>query len=170
MILTTGLSGCPLSKHIGSRKNIKHVISQGVEIDVALKGCLGNIDFRLIGNYAYTSSVNKGDKLIWGDESYNMQLPYIPLHSGNFLAGLNWKKFSVIYQFNSYGKRYTTPGDNLDSRNYIYAYYMNDVTFGKEFIFKKLNLEVQLKIYNLFNESYHTVLYRPMPGRNYMLN
>jgi iron complex outermembrane receptor protein len=26
-----------------------------------------------------------------------------------------------------------------------------------------------LKVYNLFNESYHSILYRPMPGRNYHL-
>jgi iron complex outermembrane receptor protein len=30
-------------------------------------------------------------------------------------------------------------------------------------------LSAELSINNLFDEEYHSILYRPMPGRNYML-
>jgi outer membrane receptor protein involved in Fe transport len=32
-----------------------------------------------------------------------------------------------------------------------------------------MGLVVEFKVNNLFNESYHSVLNRPMPGRNYNL-
>ena len=34
---------------------------------------------------------------------------------------------------------------------------------------KQLELSAEMRIYNLFNEAYHSILYRPMPGRNYHL-
>ncbi len=37
------------------------------------------------------------------------------------------------------------------------------------FRIKKMRLSAEFKVYNLFNETYHSVLYRPMPGRNYMV-
>lgn len=150
-------------------ENIKKVISKGIEVDVSLRGSLFGIDYNLAGNYAYTSSVNRGSKIIWGDQSYNKQLPYVPLHSGNVFGSFSWRSFSLAYQFNSYSKRYTTTSNDLSSRNYIYAYYMNSLSLGKKFRWKKVSLSTQLKIYNLFNETYHSVLYRPMPGRNFML-
>ena len=46
---------------------------------------------------------------------------------------------------------------------------MNDLMMGKAFTAGKVAFNAEFKIYNLFNETYHSVLYRPMPGRNYML-
>ena len=46
---------------------------------------------------------------------------------------------------------------------------MNDIGIGKNFIFKKVDLVLNFKIYNLFNEKYRSVLWQPMPGRNYSL-
>ena len=46
---------------------------------------------------------------------------------------------------------------------------MSDIFVGKDFNFKNFDFSVELKIYNLLNESYHSVLYRPMPGRNFLL-
>jgi iron complex outermembrane receptor protein len=46
---------------------------------------------------------------------------------------------------------------------------MNDVSAGGRIRLKLLELSLELKIYNLFNESYRTILYQPMPGRNYQL-
>ena len=59
--------------------------------------------------------------------------------------------------------------NDVSKRDWLYPYFMNDLMFGKAFYIKKVTLAAEFKIYNLFNETYHTVLYRPMPGRNYML-
>ncbi len=149
-------------------KNIRKVVSQGVELNARLSGQVGGLHVTAGGTYAYTSSVNYGDPLIWGDESYGKQLVYVPLHSGNLRINLSYRGFFLTYQHNSYSERYTTSSNDITRRDWLYPYYMNDLSAGKELRVGKVLLSSELKIYNLFNETYHSVLYRPMPGRNFM--
>ncbi len=159
----------PSYKGYWEPRNIKRVLSQGVEFNLSLKGKICNINYRFAGNYAYTSSVNYGDPLVWGDESYGKQLVYVPLHSGNVLVNLAYKGFYITWQHNSYSERFTTSSNDVTRRDWLYPYFMNDLIIGKELKLEKIRLSAELKIYNLFDETYHSVLYRPMPGRNYML-
>ena len=122
-----------------------------------------------MATYAYTRAVNLGDSLVWSDESYNKQLVYIPLHSGNMMFHIAWHSFFFNYQYNAYSERFTTSSNEVSRRDRLYPYFMNDVSIGSLFSLKKMDLSLELKVNNLFNESYHTVLYRPMPGRNYQL-
>ena len=149
--------------------NIREVLTTGVEYDLQLNGYLGKIGYKIAGNYAYNSAVNHGDSLAWSDASYGKRLVYIPLHSGNLMVNLATRNFFVTYQYNAYGERYTTSSNDLTRRDWLYPYFMNDFALGGEFRIKKISLSAELKIYNIFNESYHSILYRPMPGRNYHL-
>jgi len=157
----------PGTKGYWEALNINRVLSKGLEFSAQLNGKAGVIRYRISGTYAYTSSVNYGDRGIWGVVSYGKQLVYIPLHSGNFLAGLSYRGYSITYQHNSYSERFTTSSNDPTRRDWLYPYFMNDFSAGKDFSVRKLNFSIELKIHNLFNESYHSVLYRPMPGRNY---
>ncbi|MCF8235339.1 MAG: TonB-dependent receptor [Bacteroidales bacterium] len=150
-------------------RNIKRVLSRGVEVYANVKGRFGKLNYKVAANYAYTSSVNYGDPVVWGDESYGKQLVYIPLHSGNLMLNLAWKGFYLTWQHNSYSERFTTSSNDISRRDWLYPHFMNDLIIGKEFQLEKLTLAAEFKIYNLFDETYHSVLYRPMPGRNYML-
>ncbi len=158
----------PSYKGYWEPRNIKRVLSQGIEFNSSLKGMVGAVNYRIAGNYAYTQSVNYGDPLVWGDESYGKQLVYVPLHSGNVLFSLLFKGYNITYQHNSYSERYTTSSNDVSRRDWLYPYFMNDLILGKEFQVKGVKLSAEIKIYNLFNETYHSILYRPMPGRNYM--
>ena len=164
-----GIIWLPSFKGYWEPRNIEKVIASGVEIGLDISGGFGRFNYTVHGNYAYTSSVNKGDPEVWGDGSYNKQLPYIPLHSGNILVSLAYRGFYLSYQHNSYSERYTTTSNDITRRGSIYPYFMNDIALGKEFRAGDLSFSGEFKIYNLFNETYHTVLYRPMPGRNFML-
>jgi len=113
--------------------------------------------------------LNYGDPLVWGDESYGKQLPYIPLHSGNFLINLSLHGFFITYQYNSYSERYTTSSNDVTTRDRLYPYFMNDINLGKVFQMEKIVFTAEFKVFNLFNETYHSAIYRPMPGRNYLL-
>ncbi|NLL27466.1 MAG: TonB-dependent receptor plug domain-containing protein [Bacteroidales bacterium] len=159
----------PSYKGYWEPKNIKRVLSQGIEFDVTLKGSISKINYQLSGNYAYTKSINYGDPIVWGDESYGKQLVYIPLHSGNLLINLKYKGFYITYQHNSYSERFTTSSNDVSRRDWLYPYFMNDVIIGKEFNAKKIKISTEFKVYNILNETYHSILYRPMPKRNYML-
>lgn len=150
-------------------KNISRVVAKGVELNLQIAGNAGPVGFRISGNYALTRSVNYGDPLVWGDESYGKQLVYIPVHSGNALVHLSYRGFYITYQHNSCSERHTTSSNDITRRDWLYPYFMNDLMAGKEMKFNKITVSVELKVYNLFNETYHSVLYRPMPGRNYMI-
>jgi iron complex outermembrane receptor protein len=149
--------------------NIRSVLSKGLEYSVSFQGNISEFNYKLLASYGYTSAVNEGDPLVWSDESYGKQLVYIPLHSGNMIARLGWSDLFFTYQFNAYSERYTTSSNDVTRRDRLYPYFMNDISAGSLFRLKRLNLSLEVKVNNLFNESYHTVLYRPMPGRNYQL-
>jgi outer membrane cobalamin receptor len=150
-------------------RNIRRVLSTGIESTVQLLGNVRKLNYKLSGSYAYTSAVNYGDPQIWSDASFGKQLVYIPEHSGNALVNLSLGTFFLSYQFNGYSERYTTSSNDVTRRDWLYPYFMTDVSVGKSFQLKRVALSAEFKVYNLFNESYHSILYRPMPGRNYYL-
>jgi len=150
-------------------RNIRRVLSKGVEYNFSLQGYVSGFNYKVSATYGYSSAVNKGGPLLGGDDSYDKQLVYIPLHSGNMMAHFGWGSLYLTYQYNAYSERYTTSSNDVTRRDRLYPYFMNDISAGNLFHLKKIDLSLEMKVYNLFNESYHTILYRPMPGRNYQL-
>jgi len=159
----------PSFKGYWEPQNIKRVLARGLELTALLQGSLGPVAYKTAGTYAYTRSTNYGDPLVWSDESYGKQLPYIPVHSGNVMVNFSWRGFFLTWQHNSYSERYTTSSNDLTRRDWLYPYFMNDLILGKDFRWNKVSFTAEFKVYNLFDETYHSVLYRPMPGRNYLL-
>jgi len=159
----------PTFKGYWEPRNIREVLSTGFELDLSLNGRSGRFAYRFSGNYAFTRSINNGERQSAGDASPGKQLVYVPLHSGNALARISFGAWFLTYQFNAYGERYTTTSNDPSRRDRLYPYYMNDLAVGGRVALKAFVLEAELKAYNLFDESYHSVLYRPMPGRNYHL-
>jgi iron complex outermembrane receptor protein len=152
-------------------ENIANIISQGVECQINISFKISDFKIVAIGNYAYTDAKNYGDKEIWGDQSYGKQLAYIPVHSGNVFISLNRWNYTLSYTHNSYSERYTTSSNDISLRDWLYPYYMNNVSLSKNFTLKEKYLfEINFKVYNLFNEEYRSILGRPMPGRNYLLS
>ncbi len=149
-------------------KNVSRVISKGIEASASVQGKLGAITYHISGNYALTKALNYGDSEIWGSETFGKQLVYIPVHSGNLFAQLEYKGFSISWQHNAYSERFTTSTNDISKRDWLYPYFMNDLGIGKHQNFEKISVSAEIKIYNLFNETYHSILYRPMPERNYM--
>lgn len=158
----------PSYKGFWEPRNIKRVLTQGIEFKVSLDGRINRLKYKLAGNFAFTPSLNYGDPSVWGDLSYGKQLVYVPLQSNNIMVSLSYLGFFATYQFNHYGERFTTSSNDFTRRDWLYPYFMNDLILGKDFHISNIHLSVEFKIYNLFNETYHSILYRPMPGRNYM--
>ena len=150
-------------------RNVNRVLSKGLEYMLTLQGSQREFGYKVAATYGYTSSVNYGDPALWGEGSYGKQLVYIPLHSGNMLVHLHWRNFFLNYQYNAYSERYTTSSNDVSRRDWLYPYFMNDLSAGASFELKTTKLSAEIKVYNLFNEAYHSILYRPMPGRNFHL-
>ncbi|HPS12584.1 MAG TPA: TonB-dependent receptor plug domain-containing protein [Prolixibacteraceae bacterium] len=164
--------------------NLKKVKSFGLEYHLKLTKHIGKVELQLHGNYALTKSLNYGDRLFLGDGSYGKQLPYIPVHSGNLLLSVSYHGYYFRFQNTSYSERYTLTSNEVGSvddsedigagvstsrMNWYYPYFMNNLSFGKDFTMKHFLLGFDFKINNLFDETYRSVLGRYMPGRNYEL-
>lgn len=148
--------------------NMRRVNSTGTELNLGAKGHWKNLQIRMNGNYAYTRSINRDNPRNWADESIGKQLPYIPLHSANFTLNLSSKGYYATWLWNYYSERFTTSSNDKESEmGVLYPYFMNNFHVGKSIQRDKLTYNIELKINNLFNEDYRTVLQRPMPGRNY---
>lgn len=149
-------------------QNISNVLTKGLEANLIVRGTLGKVGYYFAGNYAFTRAINYGNPLVWGDQSYGKQLVYIPVHSGNLMAALKWRNYSLSWQHNTFSERFTTSSNDMAQRHRLYPYFMNDMIVGKQFEVQGLDFSAELKIYNLFNENYRSVLYRPMPRRNFL--
>ena len=135
-----------------------------------MNGKLWSIDYHINGNYAYTHSINRDDPRNWADESIGKQLPYIPKHSANIVANLSPFGYHITWLWTYYSERFTTTSNDRTSKlDVLYPYIMNNLYIGKAIKINHQNIDFELKILNLFNEDYRTVLQHPMPRRNYSL-
>ncbi len=164
--------------------NLKEVLSTGMELSLSLKAKVGMNQFRVLANYAFTRSENRGEPLVEGDESGNKQLPFIPVHSANLLLSASREGWHLSFQHNFYSRRYllssNRTGLNDDSEDLglgsgenpmlsLYPYFMNEISVGKNFRFNKFGAGMEIQVHNLLNEEYRSVLQRFMPGRHYTL-
>jgi len=150
--------------------NMKRVNTSGIEVNTGIGGKFHRVDYHFNGNYAYSRSINRDDPRNWADESIGKQLPYIPKHSANILGNLSFANFHLTWSWTWYSERFaTTSNDKTSSLNVLSPYFMNNLYIGKEIRLNKSKFDLELKILNLFNEEYQTVLQYPMPQRNYSL-
>ncbi len=149
--------------------NISNVEAKGVELSIRSAYNAGNFILRALGNYAYTRSVNKSEPFGPNDKSVGKQLPYIPEHSANALIRFDYNNFFMTYQWNYFSERYTGSAAEPGVLVSIYPYFMNDMSIGKNFFTDKFRLNLSFFVNNIFNESYRSVLWQPMPGRNYQI-
>jgi iron complex outermembrane receptor protein len=146
--------------------NIDIVGSNGIEANAGWSGIYRAIRYDLKGNYAFTRTMN----LTENNPAYGKQLPYIPKHSANLNIHLAWSRFSFDWMWNYYSKRFTTTANNEETiSDYLYPFFMNNLQLGISLPFGTNKITAECKVLNVFNESYRTVLQRPMPGRNYQL-
>ncbi len=152
--------------------NMKKVDTRGVEFNIGIKGKLNQLSYQANGNYAFTRTINHDNPRNWADESIGKQLPYIPLHSANFTTHLSAKNYYCTWVWNYYSERFTTSSNDKETKlETLYPYFMNNLSLGKTIAVSdnKDRFNIELKINNIFNEDYRTVLQRPMPRRNYSL-
>lgn len=148
--------------------NLSKVNARGVELAMFVNQEVGSIRLGISGRYSYTKSTIENSGGVMRPEANGKQLPFIPFHSGGLSVNSSWKKFSIIYTFTHFSERFTTTSNNPNSVRRLYPYYMNSASIGKDFNLLKTNAALQLRVDNLLNESYQTILWRPMPGRNYI--
>ncbi|MFC5195699.1 TonB-dependent receptor plug domain-containing protein [Bizionia hallyeonensis] len=137
-------------------KNAENVKIYGFEGLFTAKKNIGFHTVNVSATYAYTVSTN---------EKTDKQLIYVPYHKLTTAIGYSYKNLSAYYQYIRNGEVFTTT-DN--ATEHILNSYMV-ANFGIEYnLGNKTNSYILgVQALNLWNESYESVLNRPMPGRNF---
>ena len=147
--------------------NIRDVYSRGIEYQFNGTYNLGRILFRSGGNYSFTRSTNQ-NAVHSADNSRNKQLIYIPKHKGGAYISSTWKKYTLKFDVSAIGKRYTTSSNAESSfEQVLNPYLLGKLTASRQFQLKEYFLDMKFTVDNLFDKSYQSILWRPMPGRNF---
>ncbi|MES2826892.1 MAG: TonB-dependent receptor [Bacteroidota bacterium] len=145
-----------------SVENIGDVEVKGIEINLQSSWSLGSITFNSALNYTHQNAV---DLTLINNPSYERQLPYIPKHSGSFVAGSVFHKLSVNYSFIYTGERYNQKANT--SANYVQPWYTHDISLRYKTAIEHKSITMGADVSNLFNQYYDVIANFPMPGRSY---
>lgn len=153
----------PTSNWFWEPRNVQNVLSHGVEILTECEVILSDLKGKIGVNYTYSPAINR-ERNFEEDNTYQKQLPYVPLHKANARLALDYKKLFFSYQTCYTGIRYTSADQSYQTN----AYTIHDMEIGYDFkINKKQKLTPKFRINNIFNAYYESTEYYPMPLRSF---
>ena len=142
-------------------KNVSEVLARGLELHLNANYRYALWNFNISGNYVYSHTTDESEYAQqYGSDG--KQLIYIPLHHANAFAEVKWKTWNLNYTFEFTGERNTSMNDNEFFAYRLPYYMLHHISFGKQL--NKFRLE--LRVNNLTDADYQTVLWRAMPGRS----
>lgn len=148
--------------------NIKKVHAYGIEAQANLAVLLTKSwKLGLNGTFAWTPSINQGEKRSPADQSIGKQLPYVPKYSATLTGRLTYRSWNFLYKWCYYSERYTMSSNDITITGHLPPYLMSNVTLEKGFSLRWADLSLKGTVNNLFDEEYLSVLSRPMPGINF---
>lgn len=126
---------------------------------------ISEFDIDVCAKYSYQKAVDVTDKK---SKLYNNQIPYTPLHSGNFYSVFKYRKYALSFVSVLSGKRYFLAYNIPD--NEISGYAEFSASLMREFCVKNTQISVKFSCINFTNEQYDVIKFYPMPGRQFQLN
>ncbi len=144
--------------------NVKKVFSRGVEYRFSADKSWKNVALKSGGNYSFTLTTNE-NAVRSVDESRGKQLIYIPKHKGNLFLAVLVKNFTLKYDLEYTGKRYTNSSNKeSEFERVLNPYFLSRVSLDKILKMNAIRINLKLTVDNLLNEDYQSILWRPMPG------
>ena len=142
--------------------NLGRVDIRGLDVVAEASGRVGNdLIATLRAQYTYQRAIDVTDR---ADTYYRHQIPYIPHHSGSFIAGLDWHSLSLNYSFLYTGERYNQQENT--AYNYMQPWYTSDLAATYQWKTGRRQWRVTAEVNNLLNQQYDVILNYPMPGLN----
>lgn len=142
-------------------QNVSKALNQGIESSVTLK-LIPDI-LNLSANYTHLDARNDDDE---DRNSYQKYLVYRPKKTVNVNLDANWHQFTMGYSWQYVGYRYV----NLANTVWLDPFQVSDIALGWHSYISGLDVDVTLKVKNLFDDLYEFVQYQPIPGREFRLS
>jgi len=150
----------PQTEFIWVTGNIGSANTSGIEASASLKYNPGSFSLNLNAGYSYTRA-----KDMSSEEISLKQLIYIPEHKANGTLQVSYRNLYSSWITSITGRTYTTS----DNSSYLDNYLINSVSGGYKLSFNEHFADIRLKVENIFNVAYQTIVYYPQPGRTYFL-
>ena len=100
------------------------------------------------------------------DNSVGKQLIYVPQHQAKGQFSVHFGKMFLLYGHEFTGLRYTTS----DNESSLPSYQIGFASVGYEHTMKKHSIGITVTVDNLFDKAYQSIVWRPMPGRSFLIN
>jgi len=97
--------------------------------------------------------------------THGKELPYRPGYSTKARVQLQIGSAFVHYFVRHIGKRFVTAANTVTMPGYT----INDLTFGKSWLWHKKELLLKASVFNLSNENYQIIENAPLPGREWRM-
>ncbi len=141
-------------------QNIQSVWSRGLESIIKFNKEIRDFKLGFTILYNYVVATNQKARMA-NDNIVGKQLIYVPVYSGQATVELVYKGFYVNYIHHYTGNRYYT----TDNSKVVEGYQLGNIIAGKNIKMGNSFLNVNVRVNNLWNESYQVVLNQAMPMR-----
>ena len=152
----------PVSGNNWQAENLKKVWARGLEATISFDHKTPSTEILFKASYQYTPSTDQSLVSAY-DQTLGEQLVYIPLQTAQALCNVVYKKYSFTAEYTYTGERSTTDIS-------LPGYSLVNAFICRAFVCHKLHFNLTARCYNLFDESYQAIIWRPMPGRWYELS
>ncbi|MGQ1947016.1 TonB-dependent receptor plug domain-containing protein [Geofilum sp. OHC36d9] len=144
---------------IWTPSNKKRGESKGLELKGIYGRKIGSSFWQLSTSYFYTHSRLKTD-----DHYDGKQMVYIPLHKGAGLLTWKYKAIVAAFTINAVGERY------YDYTNRLEPYLLGNIMGGYKIPAGRTDVQLNVKVNNLWNTQYQLMAWYAMPLCNYEVN
>ncbi len=155
----------PTNTNIWTPVNLQKVWARGLEGNAGLRLKQRTIETGINVFYSYTLStiVETSDAL---KASINKQLIYVPQHNLSGSFNFRWKTIFCSYSQTYTGKSFIT-SDNASS---LPGFTIGNLLLNYNLNLNKYAIGLGFRINNVWNTTYQTLAFRPMPGRNFTIS
>lgn len=145
--------------------NIESIHSRGLGIKAGNSYRVWEIDLTFSAGWTWLRAVY-GSERFEGDQAKGKQVIYQPEHKANALVDITWKSYTMLFNIQGIGTRYTTE----DHAFSIPPFSTTDVSVLRVIQLSPFSGTISFTVENLFNEDYAYIRWYPMPGRMYHIN
>ncbi|GGM73541.1 TonB-dependent receptor [Dyadobacter beijingensis] len=147
-------------------ENLQQVLARGLELQVGFQKQSASWRSGLDAGYAWNKSSQEKAYDNYSQDIVGKQLVFVPEHTVNANAFIQYKATRITSQFQAASKRYTT----FDNTQFLDGYGLVNLLAETTFSFSGMQARVQGQIRNLTNTFYLNVRNNAMPGRSFAVS
>ncbi len=147
-------------------ENLQQVLARGIELQLNYHRQSGSWQTGLDAGYAFNRSGQEKAYDNYSQDIVGKQLVFVPEHSANANAFVQFKAMRVTGQLQAAGKRYTT----FDNSQFLDGYGLVNLLAATTFTLDKFRLVLQGQVRNVTDTFYLNVRNNAMPGRSFALS